>query len=498
VSTAPREPERWTRPQDARGAAAATLLLDVARPGVYRSNPFRITGLSTAAGGREVREVRQRSTKTLAVGATVEVVSLLPLPVPARAEKVRGAFDALSDPERRLVNELFWFWSAPGMACECIGSLHEAHDMAVRAHARALDLELAGEPLTGAQCAERDQLWDTAATKWAAVLRRPALWDHVRSRMVTLDDRRLDESTLDALRDALPRALVLPIVELAVAAEDPTRLVAQAARWQPVCAEVHDLVTDAAGPLIDRIDAIADSARRTLGDGDPYQAVAALEAEAVPLLHRVQRLLPQQGDHRVMAAGDHVAIVFNNCATGRVRPGAEKRREWLARAGALATASDTRETIAANAAIRQSSPVVRESDPALRAALKRFGIVWDPELQALADRVERLLGAGRITEVCQIYAGILPHVTDPALAAVLDGFLAANASYRPPIGPVAILFLAAVRTAIGLAFLLWIGSNNGGAWGMTLRVLGVLILARGLHLTWRRFRKYAGRDRWRS
>ncbi|PZS33940.1 MAG: hypothetical protein DLM59_05615 [Pseudonocardiales bacterium] len=360
VSSGPREPQR-TAPRATRGTTAASFLLDLAGPELYQRNPFRILGLPTTASGRAVRETRQRLTKALAVGATIELHSDLPLPVAATPVQVHAAFDDLGDPEHRLVHELFWFWETADAACGCDPAVHTAHDVAVREHARALDLELAAYADYDGQSA-RGRLWGSAARQWAAVLDDPGLWLHLGARMAALDDRRLDDSTLDALRTTLPRALVLPLVQLAVAAPEPRWLARQRSAWQVVYAGVDHLIVDAVGHLVDRVDAVFQSAGRVLADGDRDEAAAAVEAEAIPLLRRVEQLAPPHGGDRATVVCDRVAILLNNCAlatpkaTGKREPA--KDREWLKTARELATASDTRATITANLAALTRSPAL--------------------------------------------------------------------------------------------------------------------------------------------
>ncbi|HEY6425447.1 MAG TPA: hypothetical protein VIY28_19830 [Pseudonocardiaceae bacterium] len=325
-----------------RAAPAAGRLLEVAGPDLYRRNAFRVTGLPTDAPGRTVRERRQKATAALAVGASSE----LPLPAPATSEEIRAAFDDLGDAQRRIVDELFWLWSTPNATCSCVSSLHGDHDAAVRAHARALDAELAGDPGTGV-------LWADAAQRWTALLRRAAFWDHVRHRIHALDDRRLDESTLDALRDTLPRALVKPVVDLAAAADEPARLAAQAAQWFDGHSVADDLLAEASATLAGRISTMTRQAADQLYAGRPHDAAATLES-AIPALHRLEGLAPHDRHRRTAGARNGAAVLLNNCALALINgsgptPTAEAGR-LLDSAHELATEAQTRRTIEANRA----------------------------------------------------------------------------------------------------------------------------------------------------
>ncbi|MGH3615884.1 MAG: hypothetical protein ACRDRK_25475 [Pseudonocardia sp.] len=226
----------------------AERLRETAGPHLYQHNAFRIIGLSTDVTRRALRDFRQKVTLAADLGRPVERGEL-PLPVPATTEEILAALDDLLDPQRRIVHELFWFWDTPDSSCSCVSSLHADHDAAVRAHACVLDMELAAKHCSDAPpVSERQEHWVDAAARWCALLHRNAFWDHVRHRIEVLDDRRLDESTVDELRDTLPRALVTPVVDLAVQAPAPSWLVTQAERWQTGPHIVEDLLTEATAP----------------------------------------------------------------------------------------------------------------------------------------------------------------------------------------------------------------------------------------------------------
>src|ERR1044071_2161250 len=86
-------------------------LMDVAHPNLYRINAFRITGLPTDATPRDVVRQAERLKIAARIG-NAPATSAAPFPLSPAPEDddVRGAVDRLRDPERRLVEELFWFW----------------------------------------------------------------------------------------------------------------------------------------------------------------------------------------------------------------------------------------------------------------------------------------------------------------------------------------------------------------------------------------------------
>ncbi|MFC8827703.1 hypothetical protein ACFT9I_20450 [Streptomyces sp. NPDC057137] len=345
-------------------------LLEAAGPQMYRRNSFRITGLPTSADRRTVRQRQQRITPALELGADVDLGHSLPV----RLDDVRGAFDRiLGDPRRRLVDELFWLWdgngagggaangngSADGSAstCPCPKTLHHDHDAAVRAHSAALDLEVENAALSsGQRLDEVTQLWSNAARLWGQVLRRAVFWDHVRHRISVLDDRQLDESVIDTLRDALPAILVKPLIELAAAASTPAdraRLALRARDWPLVPANlVDDQLEEAAAPHYESLRATAKRASSQLEGGNWDGAAAEAYDHALPALARLEALVPYARHRRTASARNDVAVLLNNCATAAadvLGPAANlNASKWFRTAAELATDPVTQQTIRTN------------------------------------------------------------------------------------------------------------------------------------------------------
>ncbi|MGH3916592.1 MAG: hypothetical protein ACRDTC_24750 [Pseudonocardiaceae bacterium] len=350
------------------GAAVATRLLEISGPDLYRRNAFRITGLPTDASARAVRERRQQVAAALAVGACVRSDSELLLPAPATPHQFGAAFDDLDDVQRRVIEELFWFWETPDATCPCLRSLHGDHDAARRAHARALDYELDAQASGWSmwEQSERDELWIDAAERWTVLLSRPAFWDHIHHRVHTLDDRRLGRSILDAIRNTLPRALVKPVVDLAVAAEDPTRLVHHATRWFAGQTIADDLLAEAAAALHRPIARLTAQATEQFDAGKPRGAIATAYHTVVPALRRLEGLAPHQRHRATATARDTVAVLLTHCALTLMDnlepiPTAEIG-ELLDTAYGLAAKAETRRTISNNRAILDDLARAKQED----------------------------------------------------------------------------------------------------------------------------------------
>lgn len=211
-------------------------LRELAGAELYRRNPFRLTGLPTDVNRRVVRAARQR-----VESGGVPAPAAGELAVPATEAELVAALAELGDPGRRIVGEVFWLWGTDKPRCGCTGEFHAEHDEAVRAHALALDLEAEGEELEVA-----DALWLAAAKLWSELLRRAEFWEHLRHRVVELEDDGLDQTVLAALHAELPRALVMPLAVLAAGADQPDRLVGHARRWEVGASVVEEVLAEAA------------------------------------------------------------------------------------------------------------------------------------------------------------------------------------------------------------------------------------------------------------
>ncbi len=313
---------------------AATRLREIAGPDLYRRNPFRVVGLATNARPAQVRAQRHLLLGALELGSgTVPGDRRLPLRRPPSAQEVRAAFDALERPDHRLVDELFWWWGEPG-ACGCPAEVHEAHDAAVEAHAKALDAET------------DEDLWVDAADAWMDALDHPGFWAHVRHRMATLSDRRMEGSTVDGLRSALPGALLGP--QVALAGTTPA-LAALLDTWDVPAGLIDDARRTAAEPTSRRIDELVDDVHRLLTDRANGRA-ADLVAELPELADRLEELAPHERYRWSAKQRNRVAVMLNNCGLALKAADRHRAADLMELALSFVVEPGDRETIEDNLA----------------------------------------------------------------------------------------------------------------------------------------------------
>jgi hypothetical protein len=228
-------------------AGWSELLLDAACPGMYRSNAFRTAGLPVDATARDINRQMEKIRILEKYGtSTQRLTGALPLDPPPPVETVQDAIQHLRDPERRLIDEFFWFWphqlgdSRHDAALGALGrndikaamslwleyergqseSNVSMHNLAVLQHTLALDLEHEARtnPLNDTQLKGRDQLWKETFKRWAVLLEDEGLWKRLTLRIQELQDPRLTTGTAARIRETLPLALILINAQLALEA----------------------------------------------------------------------------------------------------------------------------------------------------------------------------------------------------------------------------------------------------------------------------------------
>ncbi|GAB2713643.1 hypothetical protein GCM10027089_41990 [Nocardia thraciensis] len=363
--------------------AAVTRLREVAGPDLYRRNAFRVTGVATDAGRSAVRQRRQLVVAAVAAGADIDLGHGQVVNEP----QVRAAFDVLlGDSRRRLADEVFWVWGRSEQICGCAPRVHRDHDAAVRAHSTALDAEADPE----APAARVAELWSRAARHWRQALRRTDFWEHLRYRADALDDRALDHSTVEALRDTVPATLVKPLVELALSAPDPARLIGIARDWPVPERVVDDLLEQATEPLYGRLDTVLDEAFGLLRENE-FAAAATGAGDMAHDLRRLEILVPAERFRRTGALRDQTAVILNNCALavldGQDETLLDRAEGWMLTALELVVDAEIRHAITQNLApVRQraeSRRLIERQRAERRRRAQQRRAEWRQEFEAI-------------------------------------------------------------------------------------------------------------------
>jgi hypothetical protein len=225
--------------------SAMLLLREIASAGLYRSNVFRVIGAPVHATARDIARRSERLKLAEKVGpasAPAPRPGPLALDPPPGADAVREALQRVRDPERRLVEELFWFWpldSTDGRPDAALASLEQGdtmaaleawcapdsnrvglHNRAVLFHAIALDLEQLSASLDEAGRHRRDRCWRESMASWRETIEQDPFWERLAARIREIDDRRLSTGMARRIRSLLPTVLLSVNARLAVTAAE--------------------------------------------------------------------------------------------------------------------------------------------------------------------------------------------------------------------------------------------------------------------------------------
>ncbi|WP_125938036.1 hypothetical protein [Streptomyces sp. WAC 06738] len=333
--------------QSGTAPVAVERLRELTGPELYRRNAFRLTGLPTTATRQAIRRCRQQINTAVRAGVDIPAAGELPVPGRRSAEQYGAVFDVIDHPQRRIVDELFWIWDAPGGTCGCDPALHEAHDSAVRAHARVLDEELGGRaaPSTG------EPSWGAAAAGWRRALEHPGFWGHVKHRITALDDVRIGLAAVPVLEGEVRRTLVSPVAELATGGSAPHRVTALFGAWSWAGENLlGQAVEGRVEPVLEAVRTALDRAR-DLHTEDPAAAASIVEREVLPRLEGLRAFDGEGVLRSVAKVRERTALLLNNCAIstdgGTPLPAAQAAR-LLDLALGLTETEETRRLVADN------------------------------------------------------------------------------------------------------------------------------------------------------
>ena len=233
---------------DARKAHAleCKVLIEAVGRELFQDNAFRVTGLPASASGREVTKHgdQLKLQEELSNGEPPLSGAFVREPPPT-LDEIHTALQRLKNPERRIVDEFFWFWPMPaandgtdaaleavqqGQADKAISiwrgqetDSHNAvvalHNLAVAYHIAALDRENAtvGHGCTEERRAKIASFWQSAIKRWLKIADDDRLWDLVTERIRQLNEPNLPPGFSRQIRQNLRVALCKIHAELGLA-----------------------------------------------------------------------------------------------------------------------------------------------------------------------------------------------------------------------------------------------------------------------------------------
>lgn len=228
------------------------VLLDVCTPLVYVQNAFRISGLAVDASARDIKRRIDDLKHAEELGdAETEHTHAFALKPPPTLEHIREAARKLQDPERRIVEEFFWFWpdqwgyshtdkalsalvkgdkkaafktwfSALSSNDE-VSAIVAKHNLAVMYHLVAIDAERyalendLNPRQLGAIVDATAKYWRTSFKLWKELMINEIFWSIVTNRIRMLNDPRVTTGLSRRMRVTLLQALSKINAMLAVA-----------------------------------------------------------------------------------------------------------------------------------------------------------------------------------------------------------------------------------------------------------------------------------------
>lgn len=211
-------------------------LIEAAHLNIYRENAFRITGLAVDASAKEVARHadKLRMMEELGHGRAANQSAFAPYPPPS-VDQIREAMQRLRDPEKRLIDEFFWFWpesfgtSANDLAIQALmrgdasvasdtwaqresdpeNGFIATHNIAVLFHLIALDWTLyhIASEVNKEQEEKIKGYWQESLKRWEQLFTGDRVWYAMESRICLLDDPRLPRGFAHRVRHSFPEAL---------------------------------------------------------------------------------------------------------------------------------------------------------------------------------------------------------------------------------------------------------------------------------------------------
>lgn len=393
-------------------------LLEAANLNIYRENPFRITGLPVDATTKEITRHadKLKQMEELGYGQMANTAAFA-LDPPPTVDELRKAIQRLKEPERRLIDEFFWFWpktfgeSANDPAIQALreGDMSKAyeiweseegatatgfvanHNIAVMLHLVALDWTLyhLNAEVDAAGEGKIRGYWKDSFKRWEKIPSDDRLWDALKARIRSVNDPRLTTGFGRRLADTLPNALDKINAEAGLKFAEQGRLEWARAHIE-FMRETHQGLDNVAKtvemvltPLRKRVRQHIQTARETT-EKDPKKGgeAARLLIDECTRLHFLYDLFHFKDAHQKTELFDEVAAMSTTCVVSHQQATGDDRLfvEILRLTMSLATASEIRERIQRNLEIGESN-LRRE---ALEPVYDKIKAIQDSKLSARA------------------------------------------------------------------------------------------------------------------
>jgi hypothetical protein len=376
-----------------RTPAECLPLLEAAHLNIYRENPFRITGLPVDATAKEIARHadKLKQMEELGYGEKANTAAFALNPPPT-VDQLRDAMQRLKDPERRLIDEFFWFWpktfgesaSDPALQALRAGDMSKAyeiweaeegsyatafvanHNIAVMLHLVALDWTLYHlKAEVDAQSEEKIKAyWKDSFKRWEKVPADDRLWDSLRARIRSVNDPRLTTGFGRRLADTLPIALDKINAEAGLKFAEIGRLDWARAHVE-FMRETHQGLDDVAktaelvlAPVRKRVQQHIKTTRETT-QKDPKKGGEAAKflVDECGRLRFLYELFHTKDAHQKTELFDEVAAASADCVVGYQKSTDDNRLfvEVLRATMPLATGAEIRERIQRNLEIGESN-----------------------------------------------------------------------------------------------------------------------------------------------
>ncbi len=363
-------------------------LIEACTPLIYVRNPFRITGLAVDASTRDIKrridDLKQAEESGEAEEEHQHAFALTP---PPTIEVIREAALSLQDPERRIIEEFFWFWpnkwgsgnSDPALIALKDGNKTSAfktwvsamsdgqgidatvakHNLAVMYHLVALDSEHVAleHELEPEQHLTIEEYWQKCFLWWEELAEDEVFWSLVTDRIRMIDDPRLTTGHARRMRITFPEAMdkINALLAINYAERGKFDHVSNHIRYMKATNQGQDNVPKTlkavTKSLRERVQNAVEKARAS-ADRAPSQAAKSvhelLQAVAEPM-RTLQMILPAD-DHEWIDLSDGVADGCFACQIAYAR----ETKDWttshqiLKSAANYAVSSETKERIADN------------------------------------------------------------------------------------------------------------------------------------------------------